>query len=73
MKIKGVVFATAVAAAMLVGGCSQQQPMPQEPVASQTGPSTKLGTCCRSMHCKCHHRRSHHCKSNHCHSYNQNQ
>lgn len=43
MSKKGVLIASAVAAALLLGGCSHQQPMPQGPMAGQAGPSSKLG------------------------------
>ena len=42
---KGVVLASAVAAAVVLGGCaeSKQQPMPHHASAYQSGHSAKLG------------------------------
>jgi len=44
MTKKGVLIASAVAAALLLAGCSHdEQSMPQGPMAGQAGPSSKLG------------------------------
>jgi hypothetical protein len=68
---KGIVIASAVAAAMLLAGCSQQpQPMPDNQAMSQSGPNGKLGASCKGHHCKGHHCKGHHCSTNHCNSYN---
>lgn len=56
MSKKGVVIASAVAAAILIGGCaSQDQPMPQDSSNYQSGHSAKMGkmggSSCKGNHC----------------------
>lgn len=43
MRKKGVLIASAIAAALLLAGCSNNEQMPQGPMAGQAGPSSKLG------------------------------
>lgn len=63
---KGLVIASAVAAAMVLAGCSHEQPMPVQS-QYQTAPGGKLGYHCRRHHhCKKHHCGGHHCKGNSC-------
>ena len=57
MSKKGVVVASALAAAVVLGGCAQRQPIPSSSPAYQAGPSIKLGC---SHHCKYHCKHTHH-------------
>ncbi len=59
MSKKGLIIASAVAAAVVLAGCSHHQSMPQGS-SYQSGPSSKLGKMGGSS-CK-----SHRCKSNSC-------
>ncbi len=64
MSKKGVVIASAVAAAIILAGCSKQEPMPQGST-TQSGSSAKLGKMGGSG-CKGHHCKGNHCKGHSC-------
>ena len=51
MSKKGIVVASALVAAIVLGGCALRQPIPSNAPAYQAGPNTKLGC---SHHCKYH-------------------
>lgn len=73
---KGVILASAVAAAMVLAGCSHPQPMPQNQ-SMQTAPGGKMGNGCKGHHCKGHkckgqNCKGQNCKGNSCNTYNDN-
>lgn len=57
MSKKGVVVASVLAAAVVLGGCTPRQPIPSGSPAYQAGPSTKLG-CLHHFKYRC--KRTHH-------------
>lgn len=52
---KGVAIVSAIAAAVILGGCAQREPMPPSHTSYQAGPSSKLGHHCVHHH---HHKKS---------------
>ena len=56
MNKKGILIGSAIIGAIILAGCSQQQPMPQGPMASQSGHSSKLDkTGCTGHNCNSTH------------------